>query len=258
MILPGHGAVPGSGSGTGSGSGSGSGTGTGSGSGPGSGPGGGSGSGAGSGSGSGSGLAARAAVPVRAAVLVPPRVLVPEVGLGRAAVPAPVLDRVPASGLARALAWAAASVPAAALVPAGKIGPGSRIGPGPGPDYLPDSLRRLKTYVPPAGKLDDKPRYVIYITSGDELGPGQVFQVDYHGSVIGRIDLPLAGTGIALERDKALVLAVPRDGGRILRIDNVARVSTLLENSKSSFTRSTWPWPPAPTPCWSATTFRAF
>ena len=72
---------------------------------------------------------------------------------------------------------------------------------------------------------------MVYITSGDELGPGQVYQVDFHGPVIGRIDLPLTGTGIALERDKALVLAVPRDGGHILRIDDVARVSTVIENT---------------------------
>jgi hypothetical protein len=73
---------------------------------------------------------------------------------------------------------------------------------------------------------------VLYLTSGDELGPGQVYQVDFHGLAIGRIGLPLAGTGIALERDKALVLAVPRDGGHILRIDSAGSVSTLLENSK--------------------------
>ena len=73
---------------------------------------------------------------------------------------------------------------------------------------------------------------MVYIASGDELGPGQVYQVNHHGAVISRIDLPLTGTGIALERDKALVLAVPRDGGHVLRIDDVARVSTVIENSR--------------------------
>ncbi len=91
----------------------------------------------------------------------------------------------------------------------------------------------MKNFVTPVGSESARqPSYVVYIASGDELGPGQVYQVDHHGAVISRIDLPLTGTGIALERDKALVLAVPRDGGHVLRIDDVARVSTVIENSR--------------------------
>ena len=112
-------------------------------------------------------------------------------------------------------------------------GVGAGVGLGPDRSRDADTLRRVRTYVAPAGgEPDRKPPHVLYLTTGDELGSGRVYQVNFHGLVLGRVDLPLAGTGITLQHDKSLLLAVPRDGGHILQIDEVARVSTLVEHNK--------------------------
>ena len=41
--------------------------------------------------------------------------------------------------------------------------------------------------------------------------------------------MPHTPTGLALHRDNGLVVAIPRDGGKIMRIDATGKVSTLLE-----------------------------
>jgi hypothetical protein len=73
---------------------------------------------------------------------------------------------------------------------------------------------------------------VLYISCGEEGGPGRVYQVDENGRVLGIVNLPYLATGIALHRENGLVLALPRDGGKIMRIDDSGKLSTILEKDK--------------------------
>ena len=79
----------------------------------------------------------------------------------------------------------------------------------------------------------EPPKFVLYISTGDETGPGKVYQVDENGRVLGVVNLPFTATGMALHRTHGLILAVPRDGGKIMRIDDTGKLSTLLEKDKS-------------------------
>jgi hypothetical protein len=83
------------------------------------------------------------------------------------------------------------------------------------------------------GKKDMLPELVLYITAGTETSPGIVYQCDDKGRVLGKVSLPYTGTGIALHRGDGLVLAVPRDGGKIMQIDDTGKLSTLLEKDPS-------------------------
>ncbi len=77
------------------------------------------------------------------------------------------------------------------------------------------------------------PKMVLYISCGEESGPGQVFQVTEDGAVLGIVNLPYAATGLALHRQHGLVAAIPRDGGRLMRIDDTGKVSTILEKDET-------------------------
>ncbi len=77
------------------------------------------------------------------------------------------------------------------------------------------------------------PAFVLYVATGDETGSGKVYQVDEHGRVLGWVTTPFTPTGMALHRTHGLVLALPRDGGRIMRIDETGKLTTLLEKEKS-------------------------
>jgi hypothetical protein len=46
---------------------------------------------------------------------------------------------------------------------------------------------------------------------------------------MGKVSLPYTATGMALHRTHGLILAVPRDGGKIMQIDDTGKLSTLLE-----------------------------
>jgi hypothetical protein len=77
------------------------------------------------------------------------------------------------------------------------------------------------------------PGFVLYVLAGEETGPGKLYQVNEHGHVLGVVDLPFAGTGVDLHRTHGLVVAVPRDGGKIMRVDDTGKLSTLLEKDKT-------------------------
>lgn len=77
------------------------------------------------------------------------------------------------------------------------------------------------------------PAFVLYVSTGDEAGPGKVYQLNEHGRVLGWVNLPYTATGMALHRTHGLVLAVPRDGGKIMRIDETGKLSTVLEKDKT-------------------------
>jgi len=85
----------------------------------------------------------------------------------------------------------------------------------------------------PAPNREVMPAFVLYVACGDETGPGKVYQVDEHGRVLGVVNLPFTPTGMALHRTHGLVLAIPRDGGKIMRIDDTGKASTLLEKDET-------------------------
>ena len=79
-------------------------------------------------------------------------------------------------------------------------------------------------------KLDKVPELVLYVTAGDLAGPGKVYQVKAtDGRVMGKVNLPETATGIDMYRDHGVVLASPRDGGKILQIDDTGKLSTIIE-----------------------------
>jgi len=90
---------------------------------------------------------------------------------------------------------------------------------------------RRETSVPPTRAR--APNMALYLSCGETTGLGKVYQVDEDGRVLGIVSLPQAATGIALQGQNALVLAVPRDGGRILRIDSAGTPSTVLERTRN-------------------------
>jgi hypothetical protein len=77
--------------------------------------------------------------------------------------------------------------------------------------------------------MDHVPELVLYLTTGTETSPGMVYQVCDTGRVMGKVPLPYTATGIALYRNNGLVLAVPRDGGKIMKVDDTGKLSTVLE-----------------------------
>ena len=71
---------------------------------------------------------------------------------------------------------------------------------------------------------------VLYVIGGNLTGPGKVYEVKgTDGQVMGKVNLPETPTGISMYRDHGVVLASPRNGGKILEIDDTAKVSTILE-----------------------------
>jgi hypothetical protein len=76
------------------------------------------------------------------------------------------------------------------------------------------------------------PAFVLYITCGEDTSTGKVYQVDDKGRVLGIISLPYTATGIALHREHGIILSIPRDGGKILRIDDTGKVMPVLANDK--------------------------
>jgi hypothetical protein len=77
------------------------------------------------------------------------------------------------------------------------------------------------------------PAFVLYVSTGEESGPGKVYQVDENGRVLGIVNLPYTATGMALHRDHGLILSLPRDGGKIMKIDDTGKLSTLWEKDET-------------------------
>ena len=103
--------------------------------------------------------------------------------------------------------------------------PGTGPGPGPGPDDQPSLAAMLRTPKP----NPETPAFVLYISCGNDASEGIVYQTDEHGRILGKVKLPYTATGIALHREHGLVLAIPRDGGKIMEIDDTGKLSTILE-----------------------------
>jgi hypothetical protein len=73
---------------------------------------------------------------------------------------------------------------------------------------------------------------VLYVSTGTDTSTGMVYQVDENGRVLGKVKTPYTPTGMALHSSHGLVLALPRAGGKIMRIDDSGKLSTVLENDK--------------------------
>jgi hypothetical protein len=83
-------------------------------------------------------------------------------------------------------------------------------------------------------KLDKVPELVLYVATGDGAGPGIVYQVEgKDGRVMGKQHFDQTPTGITMHRDHDVVVAIPRDGGRIVQIDDMGKQSTILEKDPS-------------------------
>jgi hypothetical protein len=76
---------------------------------------------------------------------------------------------------------------------------------------------------------DNAPGWTIYASVGTESSPGKVYQYDENGRVLGKVNLPYTATGMSMHGDHGLVLAVPRDGGKIMHIDDTGKLTTVLE-----------------------------
>jgi hypothetical protein len=87
----------------------------------------------------------------------------------------------------------------------------------------------LASLTPDKTTHDHTPELVLYVTAGDAASSGKVYQVDDTGRELGKVKMPYTATGIALHRNQGLVLAVPRDGGKIMRIDDTGKLSTIIE-----------------------------
>jgi len=113
----------------------------------------------------------------------------------------------------------------------GQPGYGGGPGNGGGGNGKYDELARagLKPELP---KPEVPPAFVLYVAAGEEGDPGKVYQLDENGRVLGWVNLPFAPSSIALHRDKGLVVSLPRDGGRIMHIDDTGKITTLLEKEK--------------------------
>ncbi len=77
------------------------------------------------------------------------------------------------------------------------------------------------------------PTFVLYVLAGEETGPGKLYQVNEHGNVLGVVNLPNTATGVDLHRSHGLVMAIPREGGKIMRVDDTGKLSTLVDKDKT-------------------------
>lgn len=98
---------------------------------------------------------------------------------------------------------------------------------GGGYGYLPEDA--VEAIAPP--KMEEG--MVLYISTGGPNTEGKIYQVNEHGRVLGMVNLPYTATGMAMHKDNGLVCVSPRDGGKVYRIDDSAKVTTVLENDEN-------------------------
>jgi hypothetical protein len=84
-----------------------------------------------------------------------------------------------------------------------------------------------------AGPRGGSERFSLFLSCGEDSGPGKVYQVDEQGRALGVVYLPSTATGITLHRRNGLMLALPRDGGHILRVDGAGRLSSVVDRDKA-------------------------
>jgi hypothetical protein len=82
-------------------------------------------------------------------------------------------------------------------------------------------------------KPEAVPQIVLYVSCGEDTSTGKVYQVDDNGRVLGIVNLPFTATGLALHRQHGLIVSMPRDGGRLARIDESGKVEPVIEKDKT-------------------------
>ena len=79
---------------------------------------------------------------------------------------------------------------------------------------------------------DRNQRVCFFIGTGLPSSSGRVYMVSRQGTILGSVGLEYSPTGMAVQNkgdaDAGLVVAMPRDHGRVTRIDHTGRVSTIL------------------------------
>ena len=113
--------------------------------------------------------------------------------------------------------------------------PGPTPGPGPGPAPGPPGPGPYPT-IPLPKETKKNPlngNFILYISTGDEAGKGVIYQVDDNGRVLGKATLPYTAMGIAMHRDNAIIAAIPRDGGSLVRIDDTGKQETIESKDKA-------------------------
>ena len=71
---------------------------------------------------------------------------------------------------------------------------------------------------------------MLYIGTGDQPNSGKVYQVKgTDGTVMGVENFNQPVTGVSMYRDIGVVVTLPRDGGKIVKIDDTGKQSTILE-----------------------------
>jgi hypothetical protein len=114
--------------------------------------------------------------------------------------------------------------------PGGRGGGGGPGGPGGGGAYGELARAGIKPEIP---KPEKPPAFVLYVAAGEEGGKGKVYQLNEHGRVLGWVNLPFTPSGLALHREHGLVTSLPRDGGRIMHIDDTGKVKTLIDKDET-------------------------
>ena len=86
--------------------------------------------------------------------------------------------------------------------------------------------------MPYSKPIDKIPSLVLYIAAGDGVSPGKVYQVEStDGRVMGKQNFDQTPTGISMYRDHGVVVTLPRDGGKVVEIDDKGKQSTILDKN---------------------------
>lgn len=67
---------------------------------------------------------------------------------------------------------------------------------------------------------------------GDD-GKGKIYQVDSNGRTLGIVHIPSPPAGLALHRTHGLVLALPSEGGTLIRVDDTGKIGTIMSKNLS-------------------------
>jgi hypothetical protein len=109
-------------------------------------------------------------------------------------------------------------------------GSGSGAGPSTSPSNPGDEASDSWNRAPDEERLK---KAVFYIATGKPFSAGRVYMVSVNGNILASVGLRFAPAGMAFHaksmEDCGLVLAVPRDRGRIMRVDKTGKVWTILD-----------------------------
>jgi hypothetical protein len=118
-------------------------------------------------------------------------------------------------------------------------GPGAGAGAGPGTGTGPSAgprgeARSSWMALPPEDRFK---KVVVYLATGTPSSSGRVYMVSVNGNILDSVGLRYTPTGMAYHKkkddDHGLVVAIPRDRGRIMTIDQHGSASTALQADRA-------------------------